>query len=251
MQNITADKKIRNIILGIISVFHENIIINGFKIPFYFSIAGNEKYLLDHFLKGETAEGMYNKVPRGGIDLQSFTIAQENLLSKSAYGVKPVINENGKQTYKEAKLISTPVELGIEMKIIVSDFNQALKVLGELATKFYKNTISYIHTDGVTIPLVIRLSEDLQFEKAVNFSWDVNEKLHIPLSFDVLSYIISFDRLTETQHGKGMQGGLINNIIINGGATVQNSDDDEYVVTNTVETINGGSKNTIKISINN
>lgn len=247
---VTKEQEIRNMVLGILSIFHEEIVIDNYSIPFYFSMAGNERFLMDNFLNGDVAESMYNKVPRGAIDLQSITVAQENLLARNSYGIIPTLTEDGKQVYKEYKMNYIPVELNIEAKIVVSNLNQALKVSTQLIKRFYKNRVGFIHTNNITIPIIIRLSEDIDLNKLIDFSWDVNDKLNIPLNFDVLSYIVDFDDSTETLHGKGMQGGLINNIIIKEIENNQKDSLDKYITTYKTSGLNNGVENTVKISLN-
>jgi hypothetical protein len=229
------NEDLRHIIIGVLNYFDDVLTYKDFKIPFYYSLAGDEKFLLNKFMVKGKAESVYNVVPRGTISLQSLSIAQDKLTNKSNY-IKYVDNN---QSYISNVTI-IPVELSIECEIIVSNQNQLLSIVSNIIKKIYKNIRIVVTIDGIQIPCLIRLPEDFNYEAIANFSWTDTEKPKVTFSLEVASYILS-DNDETTMYGLGMQGGIAQNIKIE--KIINNKKDTviEYISDNDVIKVNSNS----------
>lgn len=226
----TDDVFLRGVILGLLSKLNDEITYEQvgedqtktkIYIPFFYSLAGDEPFLQDFYLSYETcdgkpafAEGNYDVIPRGILELSSVNIDAASSTSRfvRASYVKEVEKETGSEmvTYSS---YTNPIPLSIQVsaRIKVDTINEVFKVQQSTVELLYKRFIYYFSYKGFRIPVQVSLPESLP-ERAANFSFGYGQSRTdgMTLSFNMTleTYLPQVDLTTERFRGNLMQGGI-------------------------------------------
>ena len=202
---------IRNIIIGVLSelqnkLYIEQVIDNENKttidIPFLFSMAGAQSFLLEHFLNKDfsdinTKDGFlnYERVPRGIVSLTTVAIDSGSMVNKFVRMEKLIKQDNNLIPYSYETMI-IPLTLSFDVRIISNSFIEQFKITEEIIKKLYKVNVFYIDFGGYKLQSSLTLPEDYEHEKPIEFSYSDQQKYEITFSLEVLSYMPIFDEKT-------------------------------------------------------
>ena len=207
------DSFFRAVSLGLVNQFHrklkwtytfDNNVTKEVTVPFYYSLTGSERYLLDTFVDdvpGSRLEGNVDPVPRGVTELNSYTILTNELTNPMSYHFIQQMGEDGISRKIYAPFRWVPYKLTYDMKVILRTeldvwrFNEAL-------TKqiyFYKYfnvqhmgmniTCSLLLPDATNTTINREIGKDTDSRKIVNFSVDVRAKMPIaPIEAEIVTH---------------------------------------------------------------
>ena len=134
------DSVIRHIVVGLLAdlnsklSFHrqisndERVVVD---VPFFYAVSGDENFLKDSFLfsnvngpgcdpDGQYADGNYDKVPRGIVNLSSFAVDPSKLVNKRNLGHYSMMNQDGLMEGYVAEFEMIPCVIGVDVEILVS-----------------------------------------------------------------------------------------------------------------------------------
>jgi len=165
-------------------------------VPFYYSVTGQERFLLDNFLFDNLAEGKaigdYEKVPRGVIQLDSSTIDSSALINKF---VRTQIIRPYKGQLKTFALMTQaiPVTLSFSTTIIVNNNIELFKVTEALISRLYKNNIFYVDYGGFQAQSNFSLPEDLAQEQLFEYGFTDRKEYKVTFTLEVKSFFYVFE----------------------------------------------------------
>ena len=166
------------------------------NVPFYYSVTGQERFLLDNFLFDNQAEGKaigdYEKVPRGIIQLESSAIDSAALINKF---VRTQIIRPYKGQLKTFALMTQaiPVILNFTTTIVVSNAIELFKVTESLISKFYKNNLFYVDYGGFQAQSNFSLPEDLAKEQPFEYGFTDRKEYKVDFTLEVKSFFYVFE----------------------------------------------------------
>jgi hypothetical protein len=198
-------------------------------VPFFYSVTGDENFLKDAFLfsnvnglscdpDGQFADGNYDKVPRGIVNLTSFNVDPSKLINKRNLGQYSMMNERGLMEGFVAEFEMIPVVLGVDVEILVSSQLDLFKVTEAIVKKMYKANFYHVdagHLEDGTyrISSEYMMPDDYTQERPVEYSFDDKENHKVTFSLEVNSFIPSFDfeediyqKFTRTSFANGITG---------------------------------------------
>ena len=113
-------------------------------VPFFYSITGDGRFLMDNFLYDAEAKGKaigdYETVPRGIIQLTGISIDSGNQTNKFARGEFVQEWEGILKTFSlETNFL--PLNMSFDCTVVCSSNLEMLKVTESLMSKIYKNTL--------------------------------------------------------------------------------------------------------------
>lgn len=185
-------------------------------IPFYYSITGNERFLLDNFLYDTTAEGKavgdYELVPRGIASLSTMAIQSANLTNKF------VRSEFVKELNGELKTFSLmtaylPVTLGFDITVVCSNNLEMLKVTEAIVSRLYKSQSFSVDLGMMRVEAAMVIPEDYSQERPFEYALNDKKEWKVTFSLEVQSFIPVFEygipyaeisKLVEGSSGKGI-----------------------------------------------
>ena len=198
-------------------------------VPFFYSVTGDENFMKDSFLfsnvngpgcepDGQFADGNYDKVPRGIVNLTSFNVDPSKLINKRNLGNYSMINEHGLMEGFVAEFEMIPVVLGVDVEILVSSQLDLFKVTEAIVKKMYKANFYHVdagHLEDGTyrISSEYMMPDDYTQERPVEYSFDDKENHKVTFSLEINSFIPAFDfeediyqKFTRTSHADGITG---------------------------------------------
>lgn len=166
------------------------------NVPFYYSVTGQERFLLDNFLFDNIEEGKaigdYEKVPRGIIQLESSSIDSSALINKF---VRTQIIRPYKGQLKTFALMTQaiPVTLSFTTTVVVGNTIELFKVTESLITKLYKNNLFYVDYGGFQAQSNYALPEDLSQEQLFEYGFTDRKEWKVTFTLEVKSFFYVFE----------------------------------------------------------
>jgi len=211
---------VRSVIAGILDILNNKIIykqiwdnntIEEIKIPWYYSMSGDERFMQDFYthyadcIPPRPADGNFDMIPRGIITYTGSVIDSVRTTSRYVQGqyLKEV---NGQlQTYRSF-LYSIPLYVNFECEMWLDTQVTSLKVEQLIREIFYKTITFYVYFKGMRVGCTVGFPEDITLEKNIQYSFESDNKPKLRFNLQVESYQPVFDPTTEVNANDYMAG---------------------------------------------
>lgn len=212
------DSVIRHVVIGLLADLNSKLsfwrqITNDKRVevdvPFFYAVSGDENFLKDNFLfsningigcdpDGEFADGNYDKVPRGIVNLTSFAVDPAKLVNKRNLGNYNRLNEQGFMEGFVAEFEMIPVVLGVDIELLVSSQLDLFKITEAIVKKMYKANFYHVdagHIEDGTyrISSEYMMPDDYTMERPIEYGFDDKGNHKVTFSLEINSFIPSFD----------------------------------------------------------
>lgn len=235
------DSVIRHVIVGLLADLNDKLsffrqISNDERaeidVPFFYAVSGDENFMKDSFLfsnvngdtcdpNGDFADGNYDKVPRGIVNLTSFAVDPSKLVNKRNMGHYMMMNEDGLMEGYVAEFEMIPVVIGVDIEILVSSQLDLFKVTESIVKKMYKANFYHVdagHLEEGTYRITSEyaMPDDYTQERPVEYSFDDKQNHKVSFSLEINSFIPAFDfeedvyrKFTRTSYSNGIVGDYV------------------------------------------
>ena len=232
------DSVIRHVVVGLLADLNSKLsffrqISNDERVvvdvPFFYAVSGDENFLKDAFLfsnvngpgcdpDGQYADGNYDKVPRGIVNLTSFAVDPAKLVNKRNMGQYSMMNESGLMEGFVAEFEMIPCVIGVDVEILVSSQLDLFKVTEAIVKRMYKANFynvdaGHLEEGTYRISSEYMMPDDYTQEKPVEYSFDDKANHKITFSLEINSFIPSFDfeedtyrKFTRTMYANAITG---------------------------------------------
>lgn len=235
-ENNYEDVWFRNVIVAVQSALYEKVHIweirdkqrTTIPIPFFYSMTGDEQFLMDYFLNTDRycgdlstkIEGNTGKVPRGVLKPSGADISSDSVVSKFERSVykRTIASEFGKEVRTMSAATQwIPISMQFEANVMCSSDIMRMKVFQQIIRKFYKTIKIYMNFEGFSkIPVMIGFPESFDINKDFQFMHDAdNKRPELGFAIEVLSYLPDVDYETERHTEEKMSDGINTNHTIN------------------------------------
>ncbi len=223
------DSVIRHLIVGLLADLNKKVsfyrqLDNDTRvevdIPFYYSITGDDNFIKDNFLFSTAngtecgpepikADGHYDKVPRGVVNLTSMTVDPSKLINKRNIGSYQKITDQGIMQGYRAEFEMIPITLSLDIEILLSSLLDIFKCTEELIKKLYKSNhynveVGHLNEGLYRIASYYAMPDDYGKENPVEYSFDDKGDYKITFNIDVNSFMPVIDFDTEICAGNRM-----------------------------------------------
>jgi hypothetical protein len=168
-------------------------------VPFYMSMAGSEKFVLDAFVDdivSSRIELNTDQIPRGVITFNGFTTNTAEFANPNTYISKnAVINGEMKSFLQKTKGI--PVKLTYDIDIVLMTEIDVYKCSEKIMNMLFNYMFMNIDYYGIKIDAVFALPDDKSIEIVREQNLDADTKKHIKFTLTVDSYYPSFYEDTD------------------------------------------------------
>lgn len=212
------DSVIRHIIIGLLADLNsklsffrqisndERVIVD---VPFYYAVSGDDNFIKDNFLfsnvngpscdpDGDFANGNYDSVPRGIVNLTSFAIDPSKLVNKRNLGNYSMMNAQGLMEGYVAEFEMIPVVISVDVEILLSSQLDTFKLTEAIVKKMYK--ANFFHVDAghleeglYRISSEYMMPDDYTQERPIEYGFDSKDNYKITFSLEINTFIPSFD----------------------------------------------------------
>lgn len=232
------DSVIRHVIVGLLADLNSKLsfwrqISNDERVvvdvPFFYAVSGDENFLKDNFLfsningltcdpDGEFADGNYDKVPRGIVNLTSFAVDPGKLVNKRNLGNYTMMNNQGMMEGFVAEFEMIPCVIGVDIEILVSSQLDMFKLTEAIIKKMYKANFYHVDAghleDGMyRISSEYMMPDDYTQERPIEYGFDSKENHKITFSLEINTFIPAFDfeediytKFTRSVYSNGICG---------------------------------------------
>jgi len=166
------------------------------QVPFYFSVSGNERLLLDLFKFGaeENGEaiGDYEVVPRGVMTFTSGAIDSGNMTNKFVRSEFVREFEGQLKTFSlETSFL--PLILNFDCTVICSNNTEMLKVTESLMSKLYKSTLYQVDMGMMRVQSSMVVPEDFAQTRLFEFGLNDKKEFNVEFSIEVKTFMPVFE----------------------------------------------------------
>lgn len=159
-------------------------------VPFYMSIAGDERFLLDAFvddIPDKRVELNTDIIPRGIVSFMSLNSDTSQFANPNQYlSHKKEINGRIKTLIQKTKAV--PVSLNYNIDIVLKTEIDVLKASEKLLNTLFNYMFFNIDYFGIKIDAVFTLPDDKEIEIQREITSDTDTKKHIRFSLKVDTY---------------------------------------------------------------
>lgn len=165
-------------------------------VPFYYSVTGNERLLLDVFAFGAKesgkAEGDYEVVPRGMLQMTGGTIESGNMTNKFVRSEFVREFEGQLKTYS-LETAFLPITMSFDCRVICSNNTEMLKVTESVMSKLYKATHFQVDLGMMRVQASMEVPEDYGQNRLFEFGLNDKKEFEVTFSIDVKSFMPVFE----------------------------------------------------------
>jgi len=223
------DSIVRHLIIGLLAdlnnkiYFHRQLDNNTrviVDVPFYYAISGDDQFLRDNFLFSTPtgpdcfpdsgfADGNYDQIPRGVVNLTGMSIDSGKLVNKRNIGSYTKMNGEGAMEGYQAQFEMIPITLSLDIEILVSSTLDAFKLTESIIKKLYKSNyynveVGHLNEGTYRLTSYYALPDDYDIQRPIDFSFEKKEEYKISLPIEINSFIPAFEWDTETHVGNRM-----------------------------------------------
>jgi hypothetical protein len=166
------------------------------EVPFYYSVTGSERFLLDNFLYDAIddgkAVGNYEVVPRGVLQLESLSINSGSQTNKFVKG-EFVREVNGVLKTFSLDTNFLPLSMSFGVTIVCSNNLEMLKVTESVLSKLYKTTSYNVDLGMFRVQAGMVIPEDFSQDKLFEFSFNDKKEFNVTFTLEVESFIPVFE----------------------------------------------------------
>lgn len=212
------------------------------EIPFYYSMAGDERFMQDIFLQStlndcidnKISEGNINKIPSGIIRLASVVVNTSKLTNRFVRGEFTKETDDGELLTYNAPHNLIALDLGIEVEIKTDSYLDLMKLIEKLLETFYKTHVYQVLYKGYVISCQVGFPEDLPPEKPYEFSFPDDTTPRLSFNLEIETWFPVADKSREflkshhiTSFVKNISDGALGQIIANTDAIFRNTARDD------------------------
>jgi hypothetical protein len=223
----TDDVLYRAVIIGMLNHLNRNVAydqavsadeVQEKTVPFFFSNSQQERFMQDFFMLynqecgvAQYAEGNYDPVPRGIINISNISINSAALTSKF---VRATFNKEENSTVKaySAFLNPIPLRLMFDVEILCGTVLESFKIVQSVIDTFYKVATFAVDFKGLRVPCQVGFSEEYSVERPIQFTYGDKQDVTIKFTLEMETYQPVFDKTSERFRGNLMQNGIGNQI---------------------------------------
>jgi len=165
-------------------------------VPFFYSITGDGRFLMDNFLYDAEAKGKaigdYESVPRGILQLTGISIDSGNQTNKFARGEFVQEWEGILKTFSlETNFL--PLKITFDCTVVCSSNLEMLKVTESLMSKLYKNNLFQVDLGMMRVQASFAVSEDYTQNRLFEFQLNDKKEWSVTFPIDVSSFMPVFE----------------------------------------------------------
>jgi len=186
------------------------------KVPFYYSMTGDERFLLDSFADDIVSENRFvelntDMIPRGHLTMTGFNIKSDEFANPNVW-LRMVVEDNKEVRRVLAKVRAVPLSVAYELTILLSSEIDIFKCNQAVLDTLWLYRFMYFEHNFMNIDAVMVLPDSNQIEINREKSLSGDNTIKLTVSFEVHTYYPAFrkDRIgsTDSMVSGGTTGSL-------------------------------------------
>ena len=168
------------------------------QVPFYYSLTGDERFLLDTFADDVVSENRFvelntDVIPRGHITLKSFNINSDEFANPNVW-LRMVVENDFEIRKILAKVRAVPITVEYDLTILLSNEIDTFKCSQAILDTLWIYKFMYFEHNFMNIDAVILMPDTNQIEIARDKNLTSDNTIKLTVSFQVQTYYPAFRR---------------------------------------------------------
>jgi len=184
------------------------------EVPFYYSLTGDERYLLDTFADDVVSENRFIElntdiIPRGHITLTSFNINSDEFANPNVW-LRMVVENEVEIRKVLAKVRAVPITVSYDLEILLSSEIDIFKCSQAVMDTLWLYKFMYFEHNFMNIDAVILMPDNSSIEIAREKNMSSDNTIKMKVSFEVQTYYPAFrkDRVNATGYPRTYGDGM-------------------------------------------
>lgn len=168
------------------------------NVPFYYSLTGDERFLLDSFQDDIVSENRFVElntdiIPRGHVTLKSFNILSDEFANPNVW-LRSVVESDIEIKKVLAKVRSIPISVNYDLEILLSSEIDIFKCSQAIMDTLWIYRFMYFEYNFMHIDAVMLLPDNNQVEISRDKDLSSDNTIKLTVSFEVQTYYPAFRR---------------------------------------------------------
>lgn len=171
------------------------------NVPFYYSLTGDERFLLDAFTDDVVSDNRFvdlntDIIPRGHLTLSGFDIKSDEFANPNIW-LRTVVDTTTEFRQKLSKVRAVPILAKYDLSILLSSENDIFKCSQAMIDTLWLYRFMYFEFNSMNIDAVIIVPDTNTVEINRDKSMSSLEQIKLTVSFDVHTYYPSYPKDSE------------------------------------------------------
>jgi hypothetical protein len=197
------------------------------QVPFYYSLTGDERFLLDSFSDDIVSENRFvelntDMIPRGHLTMTGFNIKSDEFANPNVW-LRMVVENEVEIRKIITKVRAVPITVNYDLEILLSSEIDTFKCSQAIIDTLWLYKYMYFEYNFMNIDAIILMPDSNQIEMSREKNLTSDNNIKMKVSFTVETYYPTFrsDRVSGTgypqTHGSGMSD--LNGFDLSGGVS--------------------------------
>jgi len=197
------------------------------QVPFYYSLTGDERFLLDSFSDDIVSENRFvelntDMIPRGHLTMTGFNIKSDEFANPNVW-LRMVVENEVEIRKVIAKVRAVPITVNYDLEILLSSEIDTFKCSQAIMDTLWLYKFMYFEYNFMNIDAVILMPDSNQIEMSREKNLTSDNNIKMKVSFTVETYYPAFrsDRINSTGYPQSYGSGMsdLNGFALNGGVS--------------------------------
>lgn len=183
------------------------------EVPFYYSLTGDERFLLDSFADDIVSENRFVElntdiIPRGHLTMTGFNIKSDEFANPNVW-LRMVVENEVEIRKVLAKVRAVPITVNYDLEILLNSEIDTFKCSQAIMDTLWLYKFMYFEYNFMNIDAVILMPESNQIEMSREKNLTSDNTIKLKVSFTVETYYpaLKTDGLSANRSNSGGGGG--------------------------------------------
>ena len=184
------------------------------EVPFYYSLTGDERFLLDSFADDIVSENRFvelntDMIPRGHLTMTGFNIKSDEFANPNVW-LRMVVENEVEIRKVIAKVRAVPITVNYDLEILLSSEIDTFKCSQAIMDTLWLYKFMYFEYNFMNIDAVILMPDTNQIEMSREKNLTSDNNIKMKVSFTVETYYPAFrsDRVNSTGYPQSYGSGM-------------------------------------------
>jgi hypothetical protein len=166
------------------------------SVPFYYSLTGDERFLLDSFSDDIVSENRFvelntDQIPRGHITMKGFNIDSDEFANPNVW-LRMVVENEDEIRKVLTKVRAVPVTVNYDLEIVLSSEVDIFKCSQAIMDTLWLYKFMYFEYNFMNIDAVINVPDSNSIEMSRDKNLTSDNLIKMTVSFEVKTYYPAF-----------------------------------------------------------
>jgi len=166
------------------------------KVPFYYSMTGDERFLLDSFSDDVVSDNRYvelntDMIPRGHLTMTGFDIKSDEFANPNVW-LRMVLENDSEIKKVLAKIRAVPVSVKYDLTVLVNSEIDSFKCSQAIINTLWLYRYMYFEHNYMNIDAILLIPDNNQIEITREKNMTSDNAIKLTVSFEVHTYYPAF-----------------------------------------------------------